>query len=64
MNKINKIILSILGGIDAVIYMFTPIILSTIWINIGGLNNLSSYLFFTLGLLASIFRAYKIGWMK
>jgi hypothetical protein len=64
MKKTNKIILSILAGIDAVIYMFTPIIISAIWINITGLKSFGSYLFYILGLLATIFRAYKIGWMK
>ena len=64
MNKIQKIILSILAGIDTTIYMFTPIIISAIWVSVSGLNNLGSYFFYIFGLLATTFRAYKIGWMK
>jgi len=63
MNNIKKIIIATLGGIDAVMYMITPLILVVLWVNIG-LNNFSSYVFYGIGLLATIFRAIKIGWMK
>ncbi|HUS51671.1 MAG TPA: hypothetical protein VMZ91_16005 [Candidatus Paceibacterota bacterium] len=59
MNKIKTIILAVLGGIDTVIYMFTPIILAAIWITIAGLDNWMSYFFYGLGLLATLFRAIK-----
>ena len=64
MNKIMKIILSVLGGIDTTIYMFTPIIITVLWVTVNGLNSYGSYFFYGLGLLATIFRAIKIGWMK
>jgi len=65
MGKFKTIILAILGGIDTVIYMFTPIILAAIWITIAGLDSWMSYFFYSLGLLATMFRAIKIsGFMK
>jgi len=64
MNKLIKIILSVLAGIDTVLYMFTPIILSVIWVTIRGLDSIGSTFFYTLGLFSTIFRAIKIGWLK
>ena len=66
MNKTLKtIILAVLGGIDTVIYMFTPIILAAIWITIAGLDNWMSYFFYGLGLLSTLWRGIKIGgWMN
>ena len=55
MNKINKIILATLGGIDITIYIFTPIILAALWISIAGLDNWKELFFYGLGLLATIF---------
>ena len=63
MNKITKIILAILAGVDVTITIFTPMILAAIWISIAGFN-LGSYFVYGLGLLATIFRAIKVGWMK
>ena len=64
MNKLLKILLAILAGIDITIYLFTPILISTLWINIFGLNNFGSYLISILGLLSTLFRAIKVGWLK
>lgn len=64
MNKLNKILLSIIAGIDTTIYLFTPIIISTLWINIFGLDNFGSYLIVGLGFFSTMFRAIKIGWLK
>jgi hypothetical protein len=64
MNKIKKIILSILGGCDVGMYIFTPILLATIWINLSGVGKFNSMIFFMVALLATLFRAIKIGWMK
>lgn len=63
MKNPTKIILAILAGVDVTITIFTPIILAVIWINISGFN-LNSYFVYGLGLLATIFRAIKVGWMK
>jgi len=64
MNKFNTIMLAILGGISVTIEMFTPIILSVLWMRVAGLGIWTSYLFFGLGLLATLFRAIKIGFLK
>lgn len=64
MKKFKKISLAIFGGIDTVIYMFTPMILSALWISVAGLGNWKVYFFYGLGLFATLFRAIKIGFMK
>ena len=61
MGKFKTTSLAILGGVDTVIYMFTPIILAAIWITLTGLNDWTSYFFYGLGLIATMFRAIKIG---
>jgi len=60
-NKFKLVLLSILGGINVVMTIFTPIILAVIWVSITGLNNWTEYLFYGVGLLATLFRAIKIG---
>jgi len=64
MNKLITIILAVLGGINVTINMFTPIILAVLWIRVAGLNNWTSYLFFGLGLFATLFRAIQVGFLK
>jgi len=64
MNKLTTSILAILGGINVTITMFTPIILSVLWIRVAGLDDWTSYLFFGLGLFATLFRAIQVGFMK
>ena len=64
MNKFNIIILSILGGIDVTLKMFTPIILAALWVIVTGLDNWTAYFFYGVGLLSTIFRAIKIGWLR
>lgn len=63
MNKFKKIILSLFGGINTVFYMFTPIILSSIVVTINNLTDFWGIGIYILGGLATLFRAYKIGWM-
>ncbi len=64
MNKFTIILLAILGGIDVIFYIITPIILVIIWTSITGFNYWTAYFFFGLGLLSAIFRAIKIGFLK
>ena len=65
MNKLETTTLAVLGGIDAVITMVTPIILVTLWINeVNIFNGWKFYLLMGIGLLATLFRAIKIGFMK
>jgi hypothetical protein len=65
MNKILRIFLAILGGIETTFYIFTPIIIAAIWISIDfGIGGWSSNLIFGIGLLSTLFRAIKIGFLK
>jgi hypothetical protein len=64
MKKLKTIILSIMGGIDVAVYLFTPIILGAIWINLFGIEDWTSYLLISLGFVATLFRAIKIGFLK
>ena len=64
MNKLNKILIAIIGGIDTTIYMFTPIILAAIWVTLAGTDSWLDILFYGFGLFATLFRAIKIGWKE
>jgi hypothetical protein len=64
MKKITRILLAILGGIDVTISIFMPIIIAALWVSVAGLDNWSAYFFYALGLLSTLFRAIKVGWLK
>lgn len=64
MNKLNKILLSIMGGVDVVFYFLTPILISMIWANIFGLNDFGTKAMYGAGLISSVFRGIKVGWLK
>ena len=64
MNKILKLLVIILGGIETTFYIFTPIILAALWVSFSGLNDWTSYFFYGIGLLSTMFRAIKIGFLK
>lgn len=64
MNKLTKLFLSILAGLDILIYIITPILLATIWINVFGIFNFGDYLVYGAALGASLFRGIKVGWLK
>jgi hypothetical protein len=63
-NKFKTIVLSILGGIDVTISIFTPVILAALYVTIFGLIDWKGYFFYGIGLLATLFRAIKVGWLK
>jgi len=64
MNKTIKTLLAIIAGIDATLYIFTPIILITIWNTISTFGNTTAYFLYAISFASSIFRAIKVGWMK
>ena len=64
MNKILKIIVASLGGINAVLTISLPILVALLWVNFSGLEGWSSYALLTAGILASVFRGFKIGFMN
>lgn len=64
MNKLLKIIIATLAGIETTFYLVTPIMIASLWVIVNGLNDWTTYLFYGIGLVATLFRAIKIGWMK
>jgi hypothetical protein len=64
MNKLIKILLSILAGINIIIEILTPILLAAIWINISSLDSWKEILIYSIGGLSSFFRSIKVGWFK
>jgi len=64
MNKFLVVVLSILGGVEVVFYIFTPVIIAALWISVVGLVNWTSYFIYGVGLLATLFRAIKIGFLN
>ena len=64
MNKFLLVILAILGGIEVVFTIMTPIIIAIFWVTIIGIENWTSYIFFGVCLVATLFRAIKIGFLK
>ena len=56
--------LALLAGIDTTIRIFTPIILVVLWVSVAGLDDWLTYLFYGLGLLATMFRAIKTGFLN
>ena len=60
MNKFIKVLVAILGGIDTTIWLFTPILLAALWISVAGLGDWKVFMFYGLGLFATLFRAIKI----
>ncbi len=64
MNKLKKIILAVLGGADTLIHVITPIVLVSLWVSIVGLEGWRNFLFYGIGLLASLFRGIKVGFMN
>lgn len=64
MNRLSKIILSVMGGIDVLFYTITPILISMIWTNLFGINDIGAYIMYAAGLISSVFRGIKVGWLK
>jgi hypothetical protein len=64
MNNLQKVLLSIIGGIDTTFKILTPLLLSVIFVSMGDLTEIGTYTIYILGGLACLFRAIKIGWMK
>jgi len=65
MNKLQKILIGILGAVDVVFSFFMPIAVAILWINMTSYQGIGSYFIYGLGLLSSIFRAIKTGgWLK
>ena len=65
MNKFEISILAIIGGIETLFYIISPILLVNIWLRIYGQNmNWVNALILFIGLISTLFRAIKIGFLK
>jgi len=64
MNKLSKILIAILGAIDVVASILTPILLVLVFVKVFGFNGWGSYLLYGVGLVSGIFKAIKVGLMK
>jgi hypothetical protein len=64
MNKIQTISLAILGGVEAVFSIATPILIAILWIKYSGMAGWSSWTLVTAGIISSAFRGIKIGFFK
>jgi hypothetical protein len=65
MNKIQKITLAILGGVETVFNIVSPILLVILWTRYTSLTGSASLLLILVGCIASVFRAIKVGgWLK
>lgn len=64
MHKIQIVALAILGGIEAVFRIASPILLALIWNNLFKFNSFGSYTIIIIAIIASLFRSIKIGWME
>jgi len=63
MNKLGKILLAVVGGIERTFYIITPILIVGLWVEImqGSLD----WLFWIVGYSASVFRGIEVGgWLK
>lgn len=64
MNKLKLILLSILGGMNVLITVISPILLILVYLAIFGIEgHWTSYAFIILGCGASLFRGIKY-WVK
>ena len=64
MNKLLKILLATLGGVEAVFYMVTPILIALMWATLFSFESFGNYVIYATALIASIFRGIKVGWLK
>lgn len=64
MNKIQKIIISILAGVETIFYIATPLLLGILWMFNFPTTNFTYWLILVIILISTLFRAIKVGWMK
>ncbi len=63
MNKIQKILLAVIGGCSIVMEILTPIAIALFWGFFFDLSEMASILILIIGGLGTMFRAIKIGWL-
>jgi len=60
MNKLTKVLLSILGGCDRAFSMFIPITIALLVINVVGIETAGAITVLAVALCSTIFRAIKV----
>ena len=63
MNKLSVVALAILGGIEAVFSIAMPILVALLWTKYASVNGQFSEIIIIGGIVSSLFRAIKIGWL-
>ena len=53
-----------MGGFEAVYNIVSPVLLCTIFIYIGKAEGYAATLIISIGIISSILRAIKVGWLK
>ena len=64
MNKVLKIILSVMGGCNVILEMLTPLAVMIFWTSYFNYTDFWSIFFLCVGGLATMFRAIKIGLIR
>lgn len=64
MNKVLKIILSVMAGCHVILEMLTPLAVMIFWTSYFNFTNVWGIFFLCVGGLATLFRAIKIGLVK
>ena len=63
MNKITKITLAVLGGIEVIFYILIPTLVALMWIGYTSGVGVSAKVLISAGIISTIFRAIKVGWL-
>ena len=63
MNKLPKVTIAILGGIETVFSILLPTIVALMWIRYDATVGISAKILIAAGIVSTIFRAIKIGWL-
>ena len=61
MNKFKTTIISILGGIEILFTIISPVLICWLWIFVFGTGDWKDYLIFGIGLITTFFRGIKKG---
>jgi hypothetical protein len=64
MNKLSVAALAILGGIEAVFSIAMPILVALLWTKYVAISGQFSEIIIIGGIVSSLFRAIKIGWLN
>ena len=63
MNKVTKAVVAAMAGVERTFFIFSPILISLIWFRLNELN-FQTGLILGIGIIATMFRAIKVGFMK